>query len=61
MAVDFGGPRKEFFQFVLAAIKEKYFDNGLREHLIEDYLTIGKLLGKCFILQCLENIGAIFK
>lgn len=46
MAVDYGGPRKEFFRLVLGAIKEKYFDNGLREHLKEDYITIGRLFSK---------------
>ena len=50
MAVDYGGPRKEFFQLVLAAIKEKYFDHGLREHMKEDYITIGKIFSKCIII-----------
>lgn len=46
VAADFGGPRKEFFQLALLEIKEKYFDHGLRQHLSEDYLVVGKLLGK---------------
>lgn len=42
-ASDQGGPRKEFFRLVLSAVKEKYFDKGLREHLAKDYVTVGKL------------------
>ncbi|XP_061170625.1 uncharacterized protein LOC133180021 [Saccostrea echinata] len=41
-AVDYGGPRKEFFRLILQAIKEKYFDSGLRELLYEDYEVVGK-------------------
>ncbi|KAK3085561.1 hypothetical protein FSP39_005363 [Pinctada imbricata] len=50
-AVDFGGPRKEFFRLILAAIKEKYFDNGLRELLFADY----EMVGKIFALSILQN------
>lgn len=45
-ASDQGGPRKEFFRLVLSAVKEKYFDKGLREHLAQDYVTVGKIMGK---------------
>ena len=45
-AKDYGGPRKEFFLTVLNAIKEKYFDKGLRQHLFNKYETIGKIMGK---------------
>ncbi|KAL5007947.1 hypothetical protein ScPMuIL_013528 [Solemya velum] len=51
VAVDYGGPRKEFFRLVLTAIKEKYFDYGLREHLAEDYITVGKIIA----LSILQN------
>ncbi|XP_065934567.1 uncharacterized protein [Magallana gigas] len=44
-ASDQGGPRKEFFRLVLSAVKEKYFDKGLREHLAKDYVTVGKIMG----------------
>ncbi|KAJ8313279.1 hypothetical protein KUTeg_009168 [Tegillarca granosa] len=37
VAVDYGGPRKEFFRLILMEIKEKYFDNGLRDLLFQDY------------------------
>ncbi|XP_056003517.1 uncharacterized protein LOC125657381 [Ostrea edulis] len=50
-AVDYGGPRKEFFRLVLQAIKEKYFDSGLRELLHEDY----EVVGKTFALSILQN------
>ncbi|KAK3593468.1 hypothetical protein CHS0354_036992 [Potamilus streckersoni] len=45
VAADYGGPRKEFFRLILREIKEKYFDNGLRELLASDYETIGKVFG----------------
>lgn len=45
-ASDQGGPRKEFFRLVLSAVKEKYFDKGLREHMAKDYVTVGKIMGK---------------
>ncbi|XP_061168808.1 uncharacterized protein LOC133178056 [Saccostrea echinata] len=50
-AVDYGGPRKEFFRLILRAIKEKYFDSGLRELLYEDY----EVVGKTFALSILQN------
>ncbi|XP_061171879.1 uncharacterized protein LOC133181380 [Saccostrea echinata] len=50
-ASDQGGPRKEFFRLVLSAIKEKYFDKGLREHLAKDYITVGKIMA----LSMLQN------
>ncbi|XP_061188056.1 uncharacterized protein LOC133196140 [Saccostrea echinata] len=51
IAADFGGPRKEFFQLALLEIREKYFDHGLREHIAEDYLLVGKILA----LSILQN------
>ena len=44
-AQDYGGPRKEFFRLVLLEIKEKYFDNGLRELLAEEYTSVGTIMG----------------
>ena len=46
IAVDIGGPRKEFFRLILNEIKEKYFDKGLREHLESDYVLVGKVMGE---------------
>ncbi|XP_077862995.1 uncharacterized protein LOC144345437 [Saccoglossus kowalevskii] len=43
-AKDYGGPRKEFFTNVLQEIKVKYFDHGLREHLADDYSTVGVVM-----------------
>ncbi|XP_053383435.1 uncharacterized protein LOC123541168 [Mercenaria mercenaria] len=51
LAADYGGPRKEFFRLVLIEIKEKYFDNGLRELLAPDYYTVGIILA----LSILQN------
>ena len=45
-AVDLGGPRKEFFRLIMIEIKEKYFDNGLRDLLSNDYKTVGVIFGK---------------
>ncbi|XP_070547220.1 uncharacterized protein [Ptychodera flava] len=50
-AQDYGGPRKEFFVLVLRELKEKYFDNGLKEHMAEDYETVGKIMA----LSMLQN------
>ncbi|KAL5019444.1 hypothetical protein ScPMuIL_002336 [Solemya velum] len=50
-AVDLGGPRKEFFVLILRAIKEKYFDQGLRDLLCADY----EFVGKVFALSILQN------
>ena len=44
-AVDYGGPRKEFFRLIMMEIKDKYFDHGFRELLHEDYEVIGKIFG----------------
>jgi hypothetical protein len=37
---------KEFFRLVLTAIKDKYFDKGLKDHLCEDYKLVGIIMGK---------------
>ena len=50
-AQDAGGPRREFFRLCLQEIKQKYFDNGLKEHLSEDYKTVGIVLA----LSVLQN------
>lgn len=53
-AQDYGGPRREFFRICLQEIKAKYFDNGFREHLADDYTTVGLIMA----LSILQN-GAI--
>ncbi|XP_052281203.1 uncharacterized protein LOC127878711 [Dreissena polymorpha] len=50
-AEDYGGPRKEFFRIILRAIKEKYFDSGLRELLQDD----DRMVGIVFALTILQN------
>ena len=50
-AEDFGGPRKEFFRLCLQDIKAQYFDNGLKDHLADDYSTIGLVMA----LSTLQN------
>jgi len=44
-AKDLGGPRKEWIRLINVAIKEKYFDNGLREYLCDDYYYVGIMMG----------------
>lgn len=44
-AVDTGGPRKEWIRLCNQNIKDTYFDNGLKEHLSEDYYYVGQMVG----------------
>ena len=48
---DYGGPRKEFFRLCLRDIKATNFDNGLKDHLADDYSTIGLIMS----LSILQN------
>ena len=50
-AIDAGGPRREFFRLCLQQIKDVYFDNGLKEHLSEDYEFVGIVMA----LSVLQN------
>jgi hypothetical protein len=50
-AQDAGGPRREFFRLCLQQIMEKYFDNGLKEHISKDYKTLGLIMA----LSVLQN------
>lgn len=43
-SVDLGGPRKEWIRLMNQAIKEKYFDNGLRSFLANDYFHVGIMI-----------------
>ena len=45
MAVDNGGPRKEWIRLCNQQIKVKYFDHGLKEHLADDYFYVGQMAG----------------
>ena len=45
IAKDYGGPRKEWICRVNSAMKEKYFDNGRREFLADDYYYRGVMMG----------------
>ena len=42
--VDLGGPRKEWIRLMNQAMKEKYFDNGLRPFLSDGYFFVGQML-----------------
>jgi hypothetical protein len=43
-AVDLGGPRKEWIRLMNHAIKEKYFEHGLRPLLSSDYYFVGFMI-----------------
>uniref|UniRef100_A0A7M5UM64 HECT domain-containing protein n=1 Tax=Clytia hemisphaerica TaxID=252671 RepID=A0A7M5UM64_9CNID len=46
-----GGPRKEFFQYLMQAINKEYFEKGLQEYKKEDYVIAGFAIG----LSILQN------
>ncbi|XP_029195689.2 uncharacterized protein LOC114961227 [Acropora millepora] len=43
-AVDSGGPRKEWIRLCNQKIKDTYSDNGLKEHVSDDYFYIGQMV-----------------
>ena len=45
-AKEYGGQRKEFFTDVLREIEDKYFLNGVKHYLKNDYYNIGTILGE---------------
>ena len=45
LAHGLGGPRKEWIRLMNMAIKDKYFEKGLREHLADDYYHVGITMG----------------
>ncbi|KAK3746092.1 hypothetical protein QZH41_004617 [Actinostola sp. cb2023] len=66
IAVDSGGPRKEWIRLFNQDTKQKYFDHGLKEHLAEDYFYIGQMaaiallqngqIPRYFPEECLQDI-----
>lgn len=44
-SLDQGGPRKEWIRLMNRQMKEKYFDNGLRQYLSKDYYFVGVMVG----------------
>lgn len=44
VAVDSSGPRKQWLRLCNRNINLKYFDNGLQEHLSEDYVSVGQIV-----------------
>ena len=44
-SVDQGGPRKEWIRLMNRQMKDKYFDNGLRQYLSKDYYYVGVMVG----------------
>lgn len=44
-ARDLGGPRKEWIRLMNHALKDKYFSNGLREFLSDEYFFVGVMMG----------------
>ena len=43
-SVDLGGPRREWIRLVNREMKAKYFDNGLRQYLSQDYFYVGIMI-----------------
>lgn len=60
MAEDFGGPRKEFFRMALFEIKKKYFHQGIREHLSEDYFMVGLIMGRAPCISMVFYASLLF-
>lgn len=59
IARDYGGPRREFFRLILAEIKEKYSDKGIRELLADDYYPVGVIMGTSQILSCIIESSSL--
>lgn len=58
-ARDLGGPRKEWIRLMINhAMKEKYFANGLREFLSDEYFFVGVMMG--IALLQMVNCHAFF-
>ena len=47
-AIDYGGPRKEFFQLALNAIEKKFFNMANLRDYSKDYFAIGRIMCKKF-------------
>lgn len=62
---DPGGPRKEWIRLMNMAIKDKYFNKGLREHLADEYCYVGVMMGIALLqngqLPCYMPLDAIDK
>ena len=43
-ACDLGGPRKEWIRAMNQSIRRKYFDNGLKDFLSNDYFHVGQMI-----------------
>ena len=43
-ACDLGGPRKEWIRAMNQLIRRKYFDNGLKDFLSNDYFCVGQMI-----------------
>ena len=44
-ACDLGGPRKEWSRAMNQSIRRKYFDNGFKDFLSNDYFRVGQMIG----------------
>ena len=65
LARDLGGPRKEWIRLMNMAIKDKYFNKVLREHLADEYCYVGVMMGIALLqngqLRCYMPLDAIDK
>ena len=62
---DLGGPRKEWIRLMNMAIKDKYFNKGLRENLADEYYHVGVMMRIAFLqngqLPCYMPLDTIDK
>lgn len=65
LTCDLGGPQKEWIRLMNMAIKDKYFNKGLREHLADEYCYVGVMIGIALLqngqLPCYMPLDAIDK
>ena len=54
-AADNGGPRKEWIRLCNQQIKLKYFENGVKDHLSEDYFHVGQMASIALLQQIFSN------
>ncbi|KAJ7349536.1 Fibronectin type 3 and ankyrin repeat domains protein 1 [Desmophyllum pertusum] len=43
-SVDLGGPRREWIRLDNREMKTKYFDNGLRQYILQEYFYVGIMI-----------------
>ena len=60
-AKDYGDLRKEFFTEVVHEIRDKYFLNGVKHSLENDYCNVGTILGEVTSDQVTSETSKMFE